>query len=478
MKHEPTDYVYQHRLSDSSETSSDSSSLPLSSTDEIFENILHSLRESPVSDRVSSDYQNAKDFQLQSDDSQLYNNCVIPSQPNICFSPYQRPLLYVDPWEILRCHYLQLKEQYDKYIYASERSWFHRRPKQLPAVEYQDQLLQKINMAISDFGDETLSPRLVDRGSWTNVHFSELNGLYLRHHIKKFVVPEIKRRERILMFLTHLHDRISNGRICTRRDYYYHEVPTYGRQETVDNAVDDVIVLLRVPKLHLGIITSGKGLCSGQLKVHLACGSTIDFSHSAAGHSIPPEMTEIMNMTSSARYVLIVEKDATFQSLTRQTSRDTDDCIIVTAKGYPDANTRHFVRLLYEFLHLPIFAIVDCDPHGIEIMCMYRYGALAKAYDHLNLVTPQVRWIGIFPSEFEHIGVKQHSLLDMTKIDMKKCHDLLNRPYVKQNGALMEEIHILTERRKKIEIQALNDIHADYLLSGYVARKVREGHFI
>lgn len=33
-------------------------------------------------------------------------------------------------------------------------------------------------------------------------------------------------------------------------------------------------------------------------------------------------------------------------------------------KGVPDVNSRLMVRKLWDTLHIPIFALVDADPHG------------------------------------------------------------------------------------------------------------------
>lgn len=61
----------------------------------------------------------------------------------------------------------------------------------------------------------------------------------------------------------------------------------------------------------------------------------------------------------------------------------TDESIIDTVyklwllkgKGYPDVNTRRFLRRLWDELQLPALALVDADPHGISILAVYRFGS-------------------------------------------------------------------------------------------------------
>lgn len=97
------------------------------------------------------------------------------------------------------------------------------------------------------------------------------------------------------------------------------------------------------------------------------------------------------DIVSSAKFVLIVEKDATFQRLLDDGfCSKLSPCIMITVcfpvfassidpkdlpgmlllpvsnqgKGVPDVNSRLMVRKLWDTLHIPIFALVDADPHG------------------------------------------------------------------------------------------------------------------
>lgn len=48
-------------------------------------------------------------------------------------------------------------------------------------------------------------------------------------------------------------------------------------------------------------------------------------------------------------------------------------------KGYPDTNTRLILNKLRELHTLPIYALTDADPYGIEIMLTYRHGSLVNS---------------------------------------------------------------------------------------------------
>lgn len=58
-------------------------------------------------------------------------------------------------------------------------------------------------------------------------------------------------------------------------------------------------------------------------------------------------------------------------------------------KGYPDVNTRRFLRRLWDELQLPPLALVDADPHGISIHAVYRFGSqVRKSPDDEALFIP------------------------------------------------------------------------------------------
>jgi hypothetical protein len=65
-------------------------------------------------------------------------------------------------------------------------------------------------------------------------------------------------------------------------------------------------------------------------------------------------------------------------------------CCSLQGKGFPDVATRLLVQLLWKSLGVPVLALVDADPHGIEIMCVYRFGSLVSILKH-NLLSSNKR---------------------------------------------------------------------------------------
>lgn len=89
-------------------------------------------------------------------------------------------------------------------------------------------------------------------------------------------------------------------------------------------------------------------------------------------HAVPDVVANVTGIRTTAEYVLVVEKDSVFQKLLHEQCPSFNQCILVTGKGYPDISTRMLVHLLSEKADLPVYAIVDANPFGFEIMCVYR----------------------------------------------------------------------------------------------------------
>ena len=97
------------------------------------------------------------------------------------------------------------------------------------------------------------------------------------------------------------------------------------------------------------------------------------------GEQIPNEVDDMKDITSNAKVVIVVEKDATFQRLMQEKflqilSNNNIDVLLITGKGVPDLSTRKLIyRLANEDLKDAFFlCLVDGDPYGVAIMLIYK----------------------------------------------------------------------------------------------------------
>lgn len=46
-------------------------------------------------------------------------------------------------------------------------------------------------------------------------------------------------------------------------------------------------------------------------------------------------------------------------------------------------------------------ALVDDDPHGIDILSVFKHGSSSMKHQRETLLASRVQWIGVFASELE-----------------------------------------------------------------------------
>lgn len=142
--------------------------------------------------------------------------------------------------------------------------------------------------------------------------------------------------------------------------------------------------------------------------------------------------------------------------------------MILQAKGYPDVNTRLLLKKMSLMLQIPIYILVDADPHGIEIMCTYKYGSLAMSHNSENLAVPSMVWLGILPSEIDRLDI---ATITMNEGDLKKATEMMKRPYM--NPMLKSELQILLNRQVKAEIEGIYHFSINYMINEYLPNKIR-----
>lgn len=195
-----------------------------------------------------------------------------------------------------------------------------------------------------------------------------------------------------VIVMCEIYKMLSRNLTCTKRELYYRDVELFKNQESVNKAVDTLCMMLNVQEFELGVSSSSKGLIAGDLTIIIG-DERIDCSTPRA---VPSNPSAITAFESSADYVLIVEKDTVFQRLVNDDifNRIKEKIVLITAKGYPDVNTRVLLKKMSTDLMKPLYILVDADPHGVEIMCTYKYGSFMKVHNSEHLAVPSIEWIG------------------------------------------------------------------------------------
>uniref|UniRef100_A0A3B3D909 DNA topoisomerase (ATP-hydrolyzing) n=1 Tax=Oryzias melastigma TaxID=30732 RepID=A0A3B3D909_ORYME len=324
--------------------------------------------------------------------------------------------------------------------------------------------IESVILGIVDSLSKNEAPVLLlpNRSSWSNVD-NVVFSLF---------------KAQILKILSVIYRLVQGNSYATKRDVYYNNTQLFGSQRSVDIIVDDISCMLKVSRRALHVLATSKGLIAGDLCYLEEDGTRIDCRSSSAAVSVSSNIYGIRNIVSSAKFVLIVEKDATFQRLLNDDfCAKLSPCIMITGKGVPDVNSRLMVKKLWDTLQIPIFALVDADPH-VKVCLYFCVCVQAMSFEAHSLTVPSVMWLGLLPSDLQRLRVPKSSLLPLARTDESKLSSLLKRPYLASHPEWQKELELMQQSKVKAEIQSLADISPDFLTSIYLPNKLRYGGWL
>ncbi|KAH9588682.1 Spo11/DNA topoisomerase VI [Trypanosoma melophagium] len=168
--------------------------------------------------------------------------------------------------------------------------------------------------------------------------------------------------------------------------------------------------------------------------------------------------------------LVLVEKESTLRTLMEETDGAFKSdgllhrCAFVCSKGYPCRASRNFIRNLHRELPLlPIFLLVDGDPHGLRIALTFigLFGNRCEPQRHttrkqqrmevradcVSVLIP-ARWVGVRPSALPHRATGRTPL-------KSSDHQVLSQVMQRINETLkMFEVHegVSSGREKEMEL--------------------------
>jgi len=123
------------------------------------------------------------------------------------------------------------------------------------------------------------------------------------------------------------------------------------------------------------------------------------------------------------------------------------------------------------------------------------------SYDSCSLTTPDIKWLGLRPSDFERYSLPEQCLLPMSDKDIKvesvlairtlifNCNiyiyiyiyiclcaqvgqDMLKEDFIQKNPAWVAELELMLKLKQKAEIQALSSFGFQFVTQVYLPRKL------
>lgn len=265
---------------------------------------------------------------------------------------------------------------------------------------------------------------------------------------------------------------------ATKREVYYNDVKLFEEQRDSDKILEDVAAFLQVARNSLNVVASAKGSVVGRLTFKEGGDEINCRKMGNGGKAITPMIDTISDIESDAEFILVIEKDAAFLRLSEDQFYDEYPSILVTGKGFPDLATRMFLKKIVKELELPVLSLVDSDAYGVHIQLIYAVGSKSMSYQTPFLTVPEIKWLGVRPSDLDKYDLPRSVRLPMNETDIKRAENLLEEEFIQERPEYKKELDLMLDRGEKAEIQALASKGFRFLSEEYLPSKLETGDWI
>ncbi|EGT36296.1 hypothetical protein CAEBREN_28993 [Caenorhabditis brenneri] len=328
-------------------------------------------------------------------------------------------------------------------------------------VPVKEQAMRKIEFALADINEQLKKnlKQLVLRTS------NNKSDFFLRYSTRMK-----KKLDRDLHCLHQVYDLLENDKKSTKRELFYEHKSIYEVQRNLDSSIKSICELLDENRSNLNILSCGRGILRGAITFLVKDVGVID---ARVQEVLITDALLHSELISEANFILVVEKDTTFQKLIDENFQQMfPRGILVTSKGYPDIATRNVIKMLSDKKKFPIYGLFDADPHGIEIYLTYKYGAIKESAEGRGAFVPSIQWIGLFPTDYNRFIIDQTQCLKLKRTDIVKVENLVPRSIQLGESIVTRELDWMVQHSFKMELEAINMCGPEYMSRYLIAPRV------
>jgi DNA topoisomerase-6 subunit A len=298
-----------------------------------------------------------------------------------------------------------------------------------------------------------------------------------------FNVSMAKRFMQTFLVANACKELIRQGKTTSIRDLYYmtkHTIGdstenTFDEQEESDPIIEDLEVTINALREELNLFASSKGGLVGEITL-LDGGDTIDCRRLGTGGWQIPSITEpevIQFKKCTAKFVLLVEKDAVWRRLNEDKFWRDHKCILAHGQGMAPRGVRRLVYRLNAELGLPVYVLVDNDPWGFYIYSVLKQGSINLAYESIRMAIPAARFIGLSSFDAVKFKLDKVHLIKLAQEDISRAKQILEYPWF-QKKPWQEEIKQMLATGVKYELEAFSSKGISFITQTYLPRKLKE----
>ena len=252
-------------------------------------------------------------------------------------------------------------------------------------------------------------------------------------------------------------------------------------QDESNPLIEDLELALGVKREDLNLNANRKGAVAGGLVLEDRFGgdvSVIDcMKQGRSGWMIPSDVDNGMVLKKiTAKYVLVIEKDALWQRLNEDKYWKKENCILITPMGQASRGCRRLLRKLADE-GLPIYVATDCDAWGWYIYWTIKTGSINLAYLGSEIAVPEARFVGVTMQDISDYDFLGKLTINAKPIDVKRAKEMLNYPWINQHNEWVKELKEVLKTKKKIELDALQGPRLSFV-GDYLKEKIKAGKLL
>ncbi|SCQ16988.1 meiotic recombination protein SPO11, putative [Plasmodium ovale] len=257
----------------------------------------------------------------------------------------------------------------------------------------------------------------------------------------------------------------------TLRQIFYTNPQLFISQNVSNRTIGKLTKIVKKPRELLNIYNSPKGIIRGNmllrernLSAWVDCMSVFELR----GHLICPFGISDVKIPPDVQYVLIIEKETIFFKLLQSNFvSNYGPCILITAKGFPDINTRQLIFEIHRRnRRIMFFCLTDYDAYGLNIAFTYSSKFESKVYYVEDISIDRLRWLNLFTPEkaIEENVLKEIDLSKLTSKDIRILDNVSaklkssNKFRTVEAKHWMEHINNMKKSGFKYEIDTIADM--------------------
>jgi DNA topoisomerase-6 subunit A len=280
---------------------------------------------------------------------------------------------------------------------------------------------------------------------------------------------------------------LQSNKTTSIRDLYYitkHTIGnssenTFDEQDESDPIIEDLEVVLDLLREELNLFASNRGAMVGEITI-VDAGDPIDCRRlGTGGWSIPSivEQDVIKFKRCTARFVLMVEKDAIWRRLNEDKFWRKHRCILIHGQGMAPRGVRRLLYRLANELKLPIYVLVDNDPWGFYIYSVIKQGSINLAYESMRMAVPAARFIGLSSYDMQRFQLPSNVTIRLDEQDRTRARQILGYPWFRRKG-WQDEIRQMLKAGVKLELEALSSKGVSFISDVYLPKKLKDKQWL